>query len=208
MESESDASGPSASSSLSNISSNTKDESSLSFSVTTHQPKVLAPLPKNLNIQKQHSTNRKQSPIRGLLHENKSKKRQLESSSSSSSLSNTSICSADAVDMADTELATLAEEESDALPVKKPIVVSERDDNKENVIELMEKSDMPGAMFNITYKFINTETRLLRKILSGHGLTEQTIDNNDFSLLWTGIHLKPDILRNLLPYQRVNHFPR
>ncbi|KXJ80048.1 hypothetical protein RP20_CCG027008 [Aedes albopictus] len=67
---------------------------------------------------------------------------------------------------------------------------------------------MPAAQLNIFYKFINTETRLLRKILNAHGMGESGSDSNDFNLLWTGIHLKPDILRNLAPYQRVNHFPR
>jgi tubulin polyglutamylase TTLL5 len=189
--------GPSASSSLSNISSNTKDDSSLLPNVS----KVLAPLPKNLTSPRS-GTAKPLGVFERLLHETKSKKRQLESSSSSSSLSNTSCCSGGDVD-GDNELATLPEEEADA---KKP---NDKDDNKENVMDvLVEKSEMPSATFNITYKFINTETRLLRKILLGHGLTEQTVDNNDFSLLWTGIHLKPDILRNLLPFQRVNHFPR
>lgn len=30
----------------------------------------------------------------------------------------------------------------------------------------------------------------------------------DFNILWMGNHPKPDILRNLMPYQKVNHFPR
>lgn len=82
-------------------------------------------------------------------------------------------------------------------------------DDKENlIIDPIDKSEMPGAIFNICYKFMNTETRLLRKILSGHGLIEVGSDCHDFNLLWTGIHIKPDILRNLSAYQRVNHFPR
>lgn len=68
-------------------------------------------------------------------------------------------------------------------------------------------SEMPASILNITYKFTNTETKLLKRILSSHGLKE-TDENHNFNLLWTGLHMKPDILRNLLPYQRVNHFPR
>lgn len=30
----------------------------------------------------------------------------------------------------------------------------------------------------------------------------------EYNLLWTGCHIKPDVLRNMLSYQRVNHFPR
>lgn len=68
-------------------------------------------------------------------------------------------------------------------------------------------SDMPAAMLKMTYKFTNTETKLLKRILSSHGLKEAK-EYEKFNLLWTGLHMKPDILRSLLPYQRVNHFPR
>lgn len=66
---------------------------------------------------------------------------------------------------------------------------------------------MPAALLKMTYKFTNTETKLLKRILSSHGLKEAK-EYQKFNLLWTGVHLKPDILRSLLPYQRVNHFPR
>lgn len=69
------------------------------------------------------------------------------------------------------------------------------------------RSDMPGALLNIRYRLLNTESRLLRRILCSHGLKESDEDQS-FNIMWTGVHLKPDILRNLLPYQRVNHFPR
>ncbi|XP_067616177.1 tubulin polyglutamylase TTLL5 isoform X2 [Eurosta solidaginis] len=67
--------------------------------------------------------------------------------------------------------------------------------------------NMPAHKLKIKYKFIQTETKLLKKIFSLHGLTEVKNDEN-FNILWTGVHIKPDILRNLTPYQRVNHFPR
>ncbi|XP_031625229.1 tubulin polyglutamylase ttll-4 isoform X2 [Contarinia nasturtii] len=67
--------------------------------------------------------------------------------------------------------------------------------------------EMPAAMLKMTYKFTNTETKLLKRILSSHGLREAK-EYQKFNLLWTGLHMKPDILRSLLPYQRVNHFPR
>lgn len=67
--------------------------------------------------------------------------------------------------------------------------------------------EMPASLLNITYKFTNTETKLLKRILASHGLKEAK-ENQHFSLLWTGLHMKPDVLRSLLPYQRVNHFPR
>ncbi|KAH8357845.1 hypothetical protein KR200_011071, partial [Drosophila serrata] len=67
--------------------------------------------------------------------------------------------------------------------------------------------NMPAFKLNITYKFHQTETKLLRKLFNVHGLTESQGENN-FNLLWTGVHMKLDIVRNLAPYQRVNHFPR
>ncbi|XP_068154316.1 tubulin polyglutamylase TTLL5-like isoform X2 [Drosophila tropicalis] len=66
---------------------------------------------------------------------------------------------------------------------------------------------MPAHKLKITYKFIQTETKLLRKIFNVHGLTEVQGESN-FNLLWTGVHMKLDTLRHLSPYQRVNHFPR
>uniref|UniRef100_A0A1A9W2R4 Tubulin--tyrosine ligase-like protein 5 n=1 Tax=Glossina brevipalpis TaxID=37001 RepID=A0A1A9W2R4_9MUSC len=66
---------------------------------------------------------------------------------------------------------------------------------------------MPAIDLNIKYKFHQTETLLLRKIFARHGLREAEEDQN-FNILWTGVHMKPDVLRNLAPYQRVNHFPR
>lgn len=68
-------------------------------------------------------------------------------------------------------------------------------------------AEMPGRTMHINYRFQNCETRLLRRILNSHGLTEVD-EGKSFSLLWTGIHVKTDVLRALLPHQRVNHFPR
>uniref|UniRef100_A0A182PRG6 Tubulin--tyrosine ligase-like protein 5 n=1 Tax=Anopheles epiroticus TaxID=199890 RepID=A0A182PRG6_9DIPT len=143
---------------------------------------------------------------------NKPKKRQLESSSSSSSLSNASMSSVKggSGDEIDTEMSTSKSEPSLAMAAldKKLAQRKQKEENKENQQTAPIKTEMPAAQLNICYKFINTETRLLRKILNAHGMGESGPECNDFNLLWTGIHLKPDILRNLAPYQRVNHFPR
>lgn len=69
------------------------------------------------------------------------------------------------------------------------------------------RSDMPAALMSVQYRFICTESRLLRRILHSHGIRESE-DEQLYNLLWSGSHLKPDVLRNLSPYQRVNHFPR
>lgn len=67
---------------------------------------------------------------------------------------------------------------------------------------------MPARMLKITYKLINTETKLLHRLLQAHGLQETSPEAKDFNLMWSGLHPKPDVLRSLTPYQRVNHFPR
>lgn len=81
-----------------------------------------------------------------------------------------------------------------------------RNDDSLEVLE-PHSPDMPALKLKLSYKFMQTETKLLRQIFVRHGLTEVQPDEN-FTILWTGIHMKPDILRNLAPYQRVNHFPR
>lgn len=122
-------------------------------------------------------------------NEKKTKKRSLESSSSTSSSSSLSSGS-------------VAESSVN-------VETKDGDENKENIVlQPLDKDEMPAALLNITFKFLNTETRLLRKILLGHGLTEAHHDANDFNLLWTGNQLKPDMLRSLSSYQRINHFPR
>lgn len=80
-------------------------------------------------------------------------------------------------------------------------------DNDHQIYEEDGVNDMPAAILKMTYKLTNTETKLLKRILSSHGLKEAK-ECQKFNLLWTGLHMKPDVLRSLLPFQRVNHFPR
>lgn len=74
--------------------------------------------------------------------------------------------------------------------------------------KVLESNNMPARILNVTYKLVNTETKLLNRLLQAHGLEEAAADSKDFNLLWSGLHPKPDVLRSLAPYQRVNHFPR
>ncbi|XP_023950160.2 tubulin polyglutamylase TTLL5 isoform X2 [Bicyclus anynana] len=75
-------------------------------------------------------------------------------------------------------------------------------------IKVLESCHMPARMLKITYKLVNTETKLLHRLLQAHGLQEAPTDAKEFNLMWAGLHPKPDVLRSLTPYQRVNHFPR
>ncbi|XP_035271338.1 tubulin polyglutamylase TTLL5 isoform X1 [Anguilla anguilla] len=65
-----------------------------------------------------------------------------------------------------------------------------------------------GERYNLAYKIVRTESRLVRGMLTNHGFHEVHPNSNDFNLMWTGSHLKPYLLRNLQDFQKVNHFPR
>ncbi|XP_032883367.1 tubulin polyglutamylase TTLL5 isoform X2 [Amblyraja radiata] len=65
-----------------------------------------------------------------------------------------------------------------------------------------------GERYHLAYKIVRTESRLVRTILTVHGFHEVHPNSNDFNLMWTGSHLKPYLLRTLLEFQKVNHFPR
>ncbi|XP_039312801.1 tubulin polyglutamylase TTLL5 isoform X3 [Solenopsis invicta] len=68
--------------------------------------------------------------------------------------------------------------------------------------------DPPAKQLHMTYKIFQTDTRLINLLLQSHGLIEVPINATDYNVLWMGSHPKPDVLRNLLPYQKINHFPR
>ncbi|KAM9354865.1 tubulin polyglutamylase TTLL5 [Pholidichthys leucotaenia] len=65
-----------------------------------------------------------------------------------------------------------------------------------------------GERYNMAFKIVRTESRVVRRILTNHGFHEVHPNSNDFNLMWTGSHLKPYILRSLQDFQKVNHFPR
>lgn len=198
---------PEACSSVTNIDS----DSSLSKPST-----ILAPINKNINFQPSCRSNVEHSDdvVIGKNNEIISKKRSLIIDSMSSSLSDQSISSVNG-DTTDIEDAILklsddynSSSSSDASPQMDDAKEIVSADDKENTIsEIIDKSEMPGAVLQMTYRFVQTETRLLKKILIAHGFTEASEDQH-YNLLWTGVHIKADILRNLAPYQRVNHFPR
>uniref|UniRef100_A0A3Q3VM54 Uncharacterized protein n=1 Tax=Mola mola TaxID=94237 RepID=A0A3Q3VM54_MOLML len=65
-----------------------------------------------------------------------------------------------------------------------------------------------GERYHMAFKIVRTESRLVRGLLTNHGLHEVHPNSNDFNLMWTGSHLKPHVLRSLQDFQKVNHFPR
>ncbi|XP_023208193.1 tubulin polyglutamylase TTLL5 isoform X2 [Xiphophorus maculatus] len=65
-----------------------------------------------------------------------------------------------------------------------------------------------GERYNMSFKIVRTDSRLVRRILINHGFHEVHPNSNNFNLMWTGSHLKPYLLHSLQEFQKVNHFPR
>lgn len=65
-----------------------------------------------------------------------------------------------------------------------------------------------GDKYQMRFKMIKCNQRLVRTILHSYGFEQCSQKNPNFNLLWTSSHLKPHILRALTPWQRINHFPR
>ncbi|XP_069714680.1 tubulin polyglutamylase TTLL5 isoform X2 [Phaenicophaeus curvirostris] len=65
-----------------------------------------------------------------------------------------------------------------------------------------------GERYHLSYKIVQTDSRLVRNILTAHGFHEVHPNSSEYNLMWTGSHLKPYLLRSLTDIQKVNHFPR
>lgn len=180
--------GSSSSNSLNIMTSSCGDEST--------EAKVLSSLPKsNINLSDSDISKAVKSP----------KKRLHESLSSSDN----SIYSDGADDNVDPDGCNSKSISNDNVSIDDEIEGDEskvKESDQDRISLFPDISELPASKLKITYKFHNSETKLLKRIFSQHGLKESGEQN--FSILWTGVHMKPDILRNLTPYQRVNHFPR
>ncbi|KAM8921316.1 tubulin polyglutamylase TTLL5 [Pelodytes ibericus] len=65
-----------------------------------------------------------------------------------------------------------------------------------------------GEHYHLAYKMVRTDSHLIRSILSAHGFQEVNANSNSFNLMWTGSHVKPNLLMDFTSFQKVNHFPR
>lgn len=70
------------------------------------------------------------------------------------------------------------------------------------------QSNPAGARYHLTFKVVQADAKIVSQIFHAHGFHEVGQNNNDFNLMWTGSHPKPQAFKSLLPHQRVNHFPR
>ncbi|CAD5121869.1 DgyrCDS10332 [Dimorphilus gyrociliatus] len=78
----------------------------------------------------------------------------------------------------------------------------------ESVVTKNPDAKIVGERYHMAFKFVRTECKLVRNVLSAHGFHEAHPNSNEFNIMWTGSHLKPYILRGLQEFQKVNHFPR
>ncbi|OAF70138.1 hypothetical protein A3Q56_02037 [Intoshia linei] len=70
---------------------------------------------------------------------------------------------------------------------------------------------LPAFQMGMTFKILGSDCRLIRQILLNHGFSELSAtsqNQTEFNILWAGNHLRSYTLRNLLSFQRVNHFPK
>ncbi|TGZ56062.1 hypothetical protein CRM22_010230 [Opisthorchis felineus] len=65
-----------------------------------------------------------------------------------------------------------------------------------------------GRCYNMSYRLVRMESKLIRNILSAHGFQESANQFGKFNVLWTGGHLRPTQLRILSDFHKINHFPR
>lgn len=65
-----------------------------------------------------------------------------------------------------------------------------------------------GIQNNLSFKFVRSGTSLIRNMFTSYGFKECRETSNDFNVMWLNSHVKPYSLRNLMDFQRVNHFPR
>ena len=65
-----------------------------------------------------------------------------------------------------------------------------------------------GSRYHLTFKVVQADAKIVSQIFHAHGFHEVGQLNQDFNLMWTGSHPKPQSFKSMLPHQRVNHFPR
>lgn len=78
-----------------------------------------------------------------------------------------------------------------------------------NPLALSQPSPNPvGSRYHLTFKVVQADAKIVSQIFHAHGFHEVGSLNQDFNLMWTGSHPKPQSFKSMLPHQRVNHFPR
>ncbi|KHJ85981.1 Tubulin-tyrosine ligase family protein, partial [Oesophagostomum dentatum] len=74
--------------------------------------------------------------------------------------------------------------------------------------ELREKYTQTGENYNLAFKMINSDTKLVKTVLHSHGFTQCSRKNPSFNILWCGSSVRATHMRSIQPWQRINQFPR
>ncbi|KAF7634666.1 hypothetical protein Mgra_00005914 [Meloidogyne graminicola] len=65
-----------------------------------------------------------------------------------------------------------------------------------------------GEDFNMCFKLIKSDSKLVKALLFSYGFLQCSNKNTRCNLIWTNTHLSTNTMRQLQPWQRMNHFPR
>uniref|UniRef100_A0A1I8BMM5 Tubulin--tyrosine ligase-like protein 5 n=1 Tax=Meloidogyne hapla TaxID=6305 RepID=A0A1I8BMM5_MELHA len=65
-----------------------------------------------------------------------------------------------------------------------------------------------GEDFNICFKLIKSDSKLVKSLLFSYGFLQCSSKNPHCNLIWTNTHLSTNSMRQLKLWQRMNHFPR
>ncbi|VDP12949.1 unnamed protein product [Onchocerca flexuosa] len=65
-----------------------------------------------------------------------------------------------------------------------------------------------GEKYHLRFKMIKCNQALVKTILHSYGFEQCSSRNPNCNIIWTSSHLKPQVLRAMASWQRVNHFPR
>ncbi|KAE9556711.1 hypothetical protein FO519_000117 [Halicephalobus sp. NKZ332] len=66
----------------------------------------------------------------------------------------------------------------------------------------------PGVKFNMCFKMVKSDSRLIKSVLFSYGFLHCSRKNPNVNVIWSNTHMPGHVLRSLLPWQRLNHFPR
>ncbi|KAI6185359.1 hypothetical protein M3Y98_00014200 [Aphelenchoides besseyi] len=65
-----------------------------------------------------------------------------------------------------------------------------------------------GTTYNMSFKMLKSDSRLVKAILFSYGFVQCSAKNPNFNLFWSNTHINAHSLRALKSWQRINHFPR
>ncbi|KAK6758263.1 hypothetical protein RB195_015839 [Necator americanus] len=80
--------------------------------------------------------------------------------------------------------------------------------SRQAAAELREKYTQTGENYNLAFKMVNSDTKLVKTVLHSHGFTQCSRKNPSFNILWCGSSVRASHMRTIQSWQRINQFPR